>query len=133
MPYKNKEDRKAQMLRWTRANKDNPVRKKKDGIRAIARYIHKKPKRCSIKNCKTIGERHHPDYDKPLEIIWLCRKHHSQLHKPLPKLCSIEGCKEIVRARKVCNTHYMFWHLKWRRGQITEEEWNKRVPLTTNK
>lgn len=23
---------------------------------------------------------HHPDYKKPLEVIWLCRTHHKRLH-----------------------------------------------------
>ena len=23
---------------------------------------------------------HHPDYDKPLEVMWLCRSHHRQWH-----------------------------------------------------
>ncbi len=27
------------------------------------------------------AEMHHPDYDKPLDIIWLCRPHHLGLHK----------------------------------------------------
>ncbi len=38
---------------------------------------------CSIAGCKNMGERHHEDYDKPLEITWLCKSHHKRLHKPL--------------------------------------------------
>ena len=35
---------------------------------------------CIVPNCIELGERHHPDYTKPLEIISLCRKHHMDLH-----------------------------------------------------
>lgn len=28
-----------------------------------------------------LSEAHHSDYSKPLEIRWLCRKHHRELHK----------------------------------------------------
>ena len=33
--------------------------------------------------CGLPGERHHSDYTKPLEVIFLCRKHHSELHNKL--------------------------------------------------
>lgn len=37
--------------------------------------------------CKICGKKkvdgHHPDYSKPLEVIWLCRLHHIRLHKTL--------------------------------------------------
>jgi hypothetical protein len=30
---------------------------------------------------KERAEAHHPNYDAPLDVIWLCRSHHKQLHK----------------------------------------------------
>ena len=35
---------------------------------------------CIVPNCIELGERHHPDYTKPLEIISLCKKHHMDFH-----------------------------------------------------
>ena len=32
---------------------------------------------------KLKAEAHHPDYNKPLEVIWLCRTHHKRLHAEL--------------------------------------------------
>ncbi len=35
--------------------------------------------------CQVCGiqevEAHHPDYSRPLDVVWLCRHHHSQIHK----------------------------------------------------
>jgi len=46
-----------------------------DAIRAG--QLLKQP--CSI--CNNIDSyAHHEDYNKPLEIIWLCRRHHTDLH-----------------------------------------------------
>jgi len=31
--------------------------------------------------CGERGEAHHDDYSKPLDVRWLCRRHHAQLHQ----------------------------------------------------
>lgn len=38
-----------------------------------------KPKPC--KHCGSLNvQAHHPDYSKPLDVVWLCRKHHYEHH-----------------------------------------------------
>jgi hypothetical protein len=42
------------------------------------------------RDCGICGEpdavAHHPDYDAPLNIIWLCRSHHKQAHAALKRM-----------------------------------------------
>jgi hypothetical protein len=30
--------------------------------------------------CGKLAQAHHPDYDRPLDVVWLCIKHHSEVH-----------------------------------------------------
>lgn len=33
--------------------------------------------------CGEKSEAHHPDYSNPLSVVWLCRKHHMEVHNGL--------------------------------------------------
>lgn len=55
--------------------------------------VKKQP--CAICGVQDV-EAHHHDYEKPLEVVWLCREHHKALHKgaergsvPLPKALNV--------------------------------------------
>lgn len=62
-------------------------------LRAIARGFLVRPSACSKcgKGCCPHG--HHPDYDKPVEVVWLCAACH---RKELPAL-SLEARAAMAR------------------------------------
>lgn len=35
---------------------------------------------CAIPECNCKPQAHHPDYDRPLDVVWLCQAHHKQAH-----------------------------------------------------
>ena len=67
-------------------------------IRIVAEYVERFPNRkkanTAVGNavrdgrikkqpCWACGEKavaHHPDYDRPLDVVWLCQAHHKQTH-----------------------------------------------------
>lgn len=68
---------------WRKTHNLTTEQKRKDSCRSYA-YVYLKRGKITRKNCQICGEyaeMHHPDYSKPLYIIWLCRKHHMELHK----------------------------------------------------
>lgn len=76
----------AGKIAYTKAHKkydeNNPHKKK--AVQAVNNYIRYNPdfkKPCVI--CGLKAQAHHHDYTKPLDVIWLCSKHHSEEHKRL--------------------------------------------------
>lgn len=35
---------------------------------------------CAIPECDCKPQAHHPDYSRPLDVVWLCDAHHKQAH-----------------------------------------------------
>ena len=35
---------------------------------------------CAVPDCCGKPEGHHPDYSRPLDVVWLCDAHHKQAH-----------------------------------------------------
>lgn len=60
-----------------------PEAKKKANARAYANTYLRRGK-ITKKHCEICGDKnsqmHHEDYNKPLSIEWLCRKHHLEIH-----------------------------------------------------
>jgi len=67
---------------WHRKNKHKRLAHLKVK-RAIERGILKRPNRCSSCGASCKPEAHHEDYSKPLDVVWLCRKCHAEIHKSI--------------------------------------------------
>ena len=73
--------RKARIDGITQSQKKYPDRHRARGLlhNAVARgKIQKKP--CEVCGALKV-DAHHPDYAKPLQVHWLCRKHHMEYHR----------------------------------------------------
>lgn len=47
---------------------------------AIEKGLIKRGEECQVCGSRDLIDGHHNDYSKPLDVIWLCRKHHYQRH-----------------------------------------------------
>ena len=65
----------------------------KDNARSYLRVYIKRGKvlrePCSVCGIEP-AEPHHPDYSKPLQVIWLCKPHHLELHGQEREMCHVE-------------------------------------------
>ncbi len=53
---------------------------------AVKKGTLQKPDRCEVCELKKAVQGHHPDYSKPLEVIWLCSLCHADEHARLKSL-----------------------------------------------
>lgn len=74
----------AYMREWRKSHPLNAEQRLKDICRAYANVYEGRgalvPQPCEVCGTKDV-EKHHPDYSKPLEVKWLCRDHHLELHR----------------------------------------------------
>ena len=73
--------KKKRYRQWN--NKGKEIYKRKSRLKLNAQARAKKVldrKLCEYPNCDDIGERHHHNYKKPLDVINLCSQHHREIH-----------------------------------------------------
>jgi len=51
--------------------------------RAQANYLYPVRQVCEVEGCQELGQRHHPDYNRPGDIVWLCAVHDKAEHRRL--------------------------------------------------
>jgi hypothetical protein len=90
--YRHKKSNRKQVavkkLEWAWRNKD---KRHTHSLTATAVRNGVITKRC----CEACGaldtEAHHEDYSKPLDVVWLCDKHHKQRHRELNNIKRKKG------------------------------------------
>ena len=71
------------MREWRKTHPLTPEQKRRSNARSYANVYERRG--ILVKEpCEVCGshetEKHHDDYDKPLEVRWLCRQHHLEHH-----------------------------------------------------
>lgn len=77
----------------------NPLQKEKAKARSRAKMALKRGHitRSSCVQCgAVVAEMHHESYDKPLEIVWLCRPCHMALHRSKQGLMSRDDLDQMA-------------------------------------
>lgn len=82
--YQTPERKSAQRLYQKRSREKDPLKYK--AVTAVGNAV--RDGRLIKLPCEDCGEiksqAHHDDYSKPLEVRWLCRRHHLEIHGKIP-------------------------------------------------
>lgn len=78
--YDNNKEQISHRMRLYYAANRNRTRARAAVTNALNRGIISKPTLCSSCSSKSNIEAHHYDYNKPLDVMWLCRKCHIDIH-----------------------------------------------------
>jgi hypothetical protein len=84
MPWKDDHREKANAYNreWRKTHPMTDTQRKRDAARSYAKvYLNRgliTREGCAV--CEAPAQMHHPDYDQPLLIVWLCVKHHRDVH-----------------------------------------------------
>ena len=74
---KNRDKQNGYCKKWIIKN-----RKKFNAHMALNRAVKSgKVKKKFCEKCNKKAQAHHPDYNKPLSVIWLCPFHHKEIHR----------------------------------------------------
>jgi hypothetical protein len=71
------------MRQWRRTHEMSAEQRRKDTCRSYAHVYLRRGKlvRSDCVSCGSVeSQMHHPDYSRPLHVVWLCRPCHLALH-----------------------------------------------------
>lgn len=99
----------AYMREWRKTHKLTPSQRHRDRCRGYA-HIYYKRGLLLKEPCQICGDpnsqMHHDDYNHPLDVKWLCRKHHIRYHR-LMKIFGIKAKNsEIYGKNNLTNINY---------------------------
>jgi len=75
---------------------------------AIRRSKIERPNQCTICGKLCTPEGHHPDYSKPLDVVWACRDCHKSLHIQLDKLDELFSLSLSEPMRPVSHVYHSY-------------------------
>jgi hypothetical protein len=98
----------AVILKISRQRVEQILRDKHKQARAAVQLAKQrgqlKPEGCEYPGCpvSTDTKAHHPDYSKPLEVIWLCIEHHGLVHRNYERYLKEQEKERLRNSYRVC-------------------------------